>query len=123
MKRTPWQGLLAALAMAAWPGWGAAHDYPTVDRVMFVEACMQENPGPHFEMQNKCSCALDNIAARLPYDDFVSMSTATNATSIGGERGSYIRDVEALQKQVRDFRQLRLQALKSCFITPSTANR
>jgi hypothetical protein len=123
MKRVPFPGFVAALAMAAAPLSSAAHDYPTVDRVMFVEACMRENPGPHFEMQHKCSCVLDTIAARLPYDDFVSMSTATNATTIGGERGSYIRDVEPLQKQIREFRQLRTTAMKSCFISPSTAGR
>ena len=56
---------------------------------------MREHPGPQFEMLNKCSCAVDTIARDLPYDDFVTMSTATNANTIGGERGSYIRDVES----------------------------
>jgi hypothetical protein len=113
--------LLAALALAAAPA--LAHDYPTVDRVVFVDQCMRENPGPRFEMQNKCSCAIDHIAAKLTHDEFVTMSTASDATSIGGERGAYIRDVESLQKQIREFRQLRQQAMKSCFISPSTAAR
>jgi hypothetical protein len=46
------------------------------------------------------------------------MSTAAAATSIGGERGSYIRDVEPLQVQIRKFRQLQVQARKSCFLVP-----
>ena len=44
-----------------WPA--HAFDYPTSDRVLFVQACMRDNPGPHYEMLNKCSCALDKIAA------------------------------------------------------------
>jgi hypothetical protein len=69
-------------------------------------------------MLNKCSCVLDTIASQLPYDDYVTMSTAANATSIGGERGSYIRDVESLQVQIRKFRQLQAQARNSCLIAP-----
>jgi hypothetical protein len=108
----PWIAA-AALALAA----GAqAHDYPTSERVAYVESCMHDHPGGHYEMLNKCSCVLDRIAGEVPYDDYVTMSTATNATTIGGERGSYIRDVEPLQVQIRKFRQLQTQARQSCFL-------
>lgn len=100
-----------------------AHDYPTVDRVAYVQSCMRDHPGPYYEMVNKCSCVLDTIARELPFDDFVSLSTATNANSIGGERGAYIRDVEVLQQQIRRFRQLQSQALKSCMVTRDSASR
>ena len=93
-----------------------AHDYPTAERVVYVEACMRDQPGGHYEKLNKCSCVIDTIARDLPYDDYVTMSTAANANSIGGERGSYIRDVEMLQVQIRKFRQLQSQARKSCFL-------
>lgn len=101
----------ALLPAAAW-----AHDYPTADRVIYVQICMREHPGSHYEMLNKCSCVIDSIAQALPHDDYVTMSTAANANSIGGERGSYIRDVEALQQEIRKFRTLQTQAKKSCFI-------
>ena len=100
-----------------------AHDYPTAERVVYVQACMRDHPGPHYEMLNKCACVLDTIANQLPFDDFVSMETATNANSIGGERGSYIRDVEALQQQIRKFRQLQTQAMKSCMVVTDSASR
>jgi len=116
MRRSPYLlVLVSALAQA--------HDYPTAERVVFVQTCMREHPGPYYEMVNKCSCAVDMIARDVPYDDFVSMSTATNANSIGGERGSYIRDVEQLQEQIRKFRQLQAQALKSCMIQTGAAPR
>ena len=112
MTRAPW--IAAALLALAAPV--QAHDYPTADRVTYVEACMREHPGGHYEMLNKCSCVIDAIARDVPYDDFVTMSTAANANSIGGERGSYIRDVEPLQLQIRKFRQLQTQARKSCLL-------
>jgi hypothetical protein len=104
----------AAALLAAAPA--AAYDYPTAERVNYVMTCMRDHPGPHYEMLNKCSCAIDALARRVKLDDFVAMSTATNATSIGGERGSYIRDTESLQVQIRKFRELQAAAKKSCFI-------
>ena len=114
---TPPRGhLLAAFALFA----GAAQmpalafDYPTSDRVVFVQACMRDNPGPHYEMLNKCSCALDKIASDVPFDDFVDMNTATNANSIGGERGNAIRDAESLQTMIRKYRKIQADAKQSC---------
>lgn len=114
---------LTAIAAAVLPLAASAHDYPTADRVVYVQACMRDHPGPHYEMLNKCSCALDAIARDVPFEDFVEMNTATNANSIGGERGSYIRDVETLQKDIRKYRQLQLQAKKGCFINTDTPSR
>jgi hypothetical protein len=106
----------SAACAALLPGAAQAHDYPTAERVVYVQACMRDHPGAHYEMVNKCSCVIDRIAQDIPFDDFVTMSTAANANSIGGERGSYIRDVDALQQQIRKFRALQTQAMKSCMI-------
>jgi hypothetical protein len=114
MTRAAW---LVATALLV-PAWAHAHDYPTSERVIYVEACMHDHPGGHYETLNKCSCVIDTIARELPYDDYVTMSTAANAVSIGGERGAYIRDVEPLQLQIRKFRNLQAQARKSCFLEP-----
>jgi hypothetical protein len=92
------------------------HDYPTADRVIFVQACLRDHPGGHYEMLNKCSCAIDAIARELPFETYTAMATATNANSIGGERGGYIRDTELLQVDIRKFRQINAKAKKGCFI-------
>jgi hypothetical protein len=113
---------LPALLAAASP-WAAAHDYPTVARVEYVQACMRDNPGNYYEMLNKCSCVLDRLAAQVPFEDFMGMSTATNANSIGGERGNTIRDTEPLQKQIREFRKLQAAAREGCFIRSQAATR
>jgi hypothetical protein len=103
--------LTAAAALPA-----SAHDYPTADRVVYVQECMRMHPGPHYEMLNKCSCALDKIATEVPLEQFVTMNTATNANSIGGERGNYIRDTESLQGEIKRYRALQTKAKQSCFI-------
>lgn len=94
----------------------SAHDYPTADRVVFVNECMRQHPGQYYEMLNKCSCTLDKLAGQLKFEQFDSMVTATHANSIGGERGNTIRDTESLQKEIRRFRELQAAAKKSCFI-------
>ena len=95
-----------------------AHDYPTVDRVLYVQDCMNSHPGPFYEMVNKCSCALDALARELPFDDYTSMMTVTRAMSIGGERGNTIRDTEPLQAQAKRFRELQSKAQSGCFLGP-----
>jgi hypothetical protein len=77
---------------------------------------MRAHPGGHYEMLNKCSCMLDAIASVLSYDDYVEMSTALNANTIGGEGGSAIRDAPLLQDQIKQFRAVQAKAQKSCFI-------
>jgi hypothetical protein len=111
-------GLLAAMLLLA-SGPLMAHDYATVDRVLFVQSCLRENPGPQFEMIHKCSCVLDRLAEQLSYEDFVELSTDTNATSIGGERGAVLRDNEGVQKNVRRFRQMQTDAKKACMVRPA----
>ena len=116
--------LTLAFGVAALSGTARAadrvNDFPTVDRVLYVQECMRAHPGPHYEMVNKCSCALDALAREVSFDDYVTMSTATTANSIGGERGNTIRDTEQLQAQIKRYRELQVRAKGGCFIsTPS----
>jgi hypothetical protein len=108
---------LPALLLLATVASGAhANDYPTVDRVLYVQECMRAHPGPNFEMVNKCSCALDRIAEQVRFDDYVSMTTVVNAISIGGERGSELRDNETVKPQITRWRELQSKAKAACFI-------
>ncbi len=113
MKHT----LAAAVALLA-AGAAAANDFPTVDRVLYVQDCMRENPGSYYEMVNKCSCALDRIASEVKHADFVEMQTIANAMTIGGERGNDLRDNDTLKPQLRRYRELQVAAAKACFIGP-----
>ena len=110
---------LSLLILCALPMPGAAaraNDFPTVDRVLFVQECMRAHPGPQFEMTSKCSCALDALARNMKYDDYVTMSTISKAMSIGGERGGAIRDAPSLESPAKRYRELQTKAEKGCFI-------
>lgn len=113
-RRALGAGLLLAASAAS------ANDFPTIDRVLYVQECVRNHPGPYFEMINKCSCALDALARQVSYDEYMTMNTATNANSIGGERGGYIRDAETLQVQIRRFRDLQTKVKQGCFINVSS---
>jgi hypothetical protein len=115
MKRSRTLLLLCTLGAATVAG---ANDFPTVDRVLYVQECIRANPGPHFEMVNKCSCALDRLASEVKYDDYVTMTTIVNAVSIGGERGGEMRDNESLKPQIARYRELQARVIKACFIGP-----
>ncbi len=97
-----------------------ANDFPTVDRVLYVQDCIAAHPGTsNFEMTSKCSCALDALAKEIKYADYVQLSTASKATTIGGERGGYIRDSETLQADIKRYRALQAKVKKGCFIGPA----
>ena len=46
------------------------NDFPTVERVLFVESCARDWPDrPRTEMLYKCSCVIDVMAAELSFED------------------------------------------------------
>ncbi|WP_233151603.1 hypothetical protein [Pelomonas sp. KK5] len=106
---------LPALALAA------GNDYPTSQRVLYVQECMSAHPGHYYEMVNKCSCAIDAIAEQVSYDDYVTMTTVVNAMTIGGERGGTLRDNDSIKPEIKRYRELQAKVQKSCFIASSVA--
>ncbi len=107
--------LLAGVASAG--NANSASDFPTLDRVMFVESCTRDHPDrPHQEMIYKCSCAVDVLASDLSYDEFVELSTAMDAGQIAGERGTAVRDSEQGKDMTKRFKAARAKAFDSCFI-------
>jgi hypothetical protein len=110
LRLAPCVGLALASATAG------ANDFPTVERVLYVRDCMNAHPGPYYEMVNKCSCALDKLAGEVKFDDYVTMTTVVNAISIGGERGSELRDNETVKPQIARYRELQAKVKQGCFI-------
>lgn len=103
--------LLSGLCASA-----VANDFPTVDRVLHVQECIRDNPGPHYEMINKCSCALDALATQVTFDEYSTMVTIANGMSIGGERGGAIRDTPSLAPSLKRYRELQVKVKQGCFI-------
>lgn len=105
----------AACVLAAPPA--RANDFPTADRVIYVQDCIKaHSQRPPFEMLNKCSCALDTMAREVRYDEYVEMTTVVNAVTIGGERGGNLRDNESIKPQIKRYRDLQARVQKACLI-------
>jgi hypothetical protein len=95
----------------------SASDYPTIERVQFVEACIREHPDrPHQEMLYKCSCAMDKIVAQMTYDEYVEASTAYFAGQIAGERGVGVRESTVGQTLTDRYRAVHGKALRDCLV-------
>lgn len=115
MKR--FRNAMLTLTLALSGSIAAANDFPTLDRVLFVEACVRDHPDrQHQEMVYKCSCAVDALASEISYDDYVELSTASDAGQIAGERGAAIRESGTGRSMAKDFRAARAKAYNSCLI-------
>ena len=107
--------LLLSLLLAA-PLAAAANDFPTRARVEYVIACMQESKEPPTEAMYKCSCAIDAIAAKVSYDEWVNLSTVANGITMAGERGGELRDLKDGRKIASTYREMQEAARKHCFL-------
>jgi hypothetical protein len=108
---------LGAMSMAS--AASLANDFPTSERVLYVQECMRANPGPQFEMISKCSCALDSLAADgYGLADGAQRDVLIEA-DLGGERGGSVRDVPSYEPLIKRYRELQAKAQKGCFITPA----
>ena len=93
------------------------NDYPTAERVQFVEECINQYPEKgRFEMVQKCSCLIDGLARHYSYDEFVDMSTAAKAFTIAGERGNVVRDTPMGQRLNAEYKKALADAKEGCFL-------
>lgn len=97
------------------PGVASANDFPTSARMEYVLECMKNNQGK-YEYLYKCSCAVDQIAGKVKYDDYVEMSTAARHQTLGGERGAEFRDPEWVRELAKKYKGIERDANDSCFI-------
>jgi hypothetical protein len=106
------QGLILLAAMA--PLTAHANDFPTTDRVEYVLECMKNHQGKQ-EYLYKCSCAIDQIAGKLKYKDYVEASTAQRYQNLGGERGAVFRDPQNVKKAAKNYKAIEDAAQTACF--------
>ncbi|HEY5756185.1 MAG TPA: hypothetical protein VIU34_10190 [Steroidobacter sp.] len=89
------------------------HDYPTQARVEFVNECIATH-GDTLSSLYQCSCAIDRIADRLGYEEFVEASTFAKYSSLPGEGGGVFRDSEEAKKKGKLYREVEAQAFSAC---------
>ena len=109
----------ASLALADAPGPevpktdAPRNDYPTSARVEYVQECIAQNGGNLADLY-KCSCAIDRMADRLTYDDFVEAQTFAHYSSLGGEGGGIFRDTDHAKERAKLFRTVEADAYHAC---------
>lgn len=81
-----------------------ATPYPTTVIADYVLGCMAAN-GNSREALHQCSCSIDYISERVPFEDYEKIQTIMQVQLDRGQRGIFYRDstwaksrVEALQK-------------------------
>lgn len=106
--------LVAALAVwAGSAGAQAVNDYPTNARADYVFVCMATN-GQTREMLDKCSCAIDQIASVLSYDDYVKAETVLAMRQVPGERSASFRNT-GTNDMVANYHRAEAEAEILCF--------
>ncbi len=108
--------VLLAGALLAAPGSASANDFPTQARVEYVLRCMEANGGRSYDTLYACVCAIDRIAAKMPYDEFVEAEAFALLRSTAGERGGVFRDPERAGILARKYLEVTESAEKSCFV-------
>ncbi len=107
--------LFAFLLLLTHTGMARAEDgYPTEARVDYVFGCMAAN-GENQEIMRKCSCSIDAIAARFPYDKYVVIETARTLQDAPGERATLMRGTAWVKDLQDEFRQIQVAADLKCF--------
>lgn len=92
-----------------------AHDFPTTARVEYVLECMKTHNGK-YEYLYKCSCAVDEIAKQVPFDEYVEISTALRHQTLGGERGAVFRDPANVKAMAGKYKTIERRAADACFV-------
>jgi len=105
---------MAWLTSFAGPAWSdpAAHDYPTHARVEYVNECVAK--AGRLSNLYQCSCAIDRIAKRLSYDEFVEAATFARYASLPGEGGAIFRDSERARSMAKLYKELEADAYRAC---------
>ncbi|AUH65060.1 hypothetical protein [Paracoccus zhejiangensis] len=109
----------ALLAVLAAPLAGPAaaqelNDFPTNARAEYVFACMATN-GQNRNMLDRCSCAIDQIASVITYEDYVSAETVLAMRQVSGERASMFRGMPEMTEMVATLRRAEAEAEILCF--------
>jgi len=104
-----------------------SNDFPTIDRVTFVQECMAIEKSRKYETLYACSCTLDRIAADLTYDEFVAADSYARMQNMRGERGGLFRNSDDRARTARkDYSEIKARAESECFSlqsrTKSVAN-
>ena len=88
-------------------------EFPTIDRVLFVNECIREHGGG-LDSLYKCSCVMDYFIKNLTYEEFDNMDAATHGINTTGERSAIWRDPKSVRDGINRLKVVQSQAKKKC---------
>lgn len=93
-----------------------ANDFPTQARVEYVLGCMDSRGGHKYETLYSCVCAIDKIANKIGYEEFVEADVFAQLRATPGERGGVFRDPDRASLLVKKVSAITEAVEKSCFV-------
>ncbi len=91
-----------------------ANDFPTQARAEFVFACMATN-GQTQEILAKCSCAIDAIADKMTFDEYVEAETVLSMRHAPGDRTIMFKESAWAADIISNFNEIQVDAEVQCF--------
>ncbi len=103
----------ATLVIASFPV--LANDYPTLERVDSVLTCMKKHGGQTVENLYACSCKIDVVASKVPFDIWNEARTYEIYKRMPGEKGGLFRDSKRAEEIVPILQAAEKEGEKRCF--------
>jgi len=88
--------------------------YPTAAVADYVLGCMSAN-GNNFESLHQCSCSIDFIKSKIPYEDYERAQTVLRAQLDQGQRGLFYREASWAKKSVETLEKVQAESTLRCF--------
>jgi len=92
------------------------NDYPTLERVDSVLTCMGQHGGQTVENLYSCSCKIDVIASKVPFDTWDEARTFKAYKRMPGEKGGIFRDSDRADELVPVLEAAEKEGEKRCFV-------
>lgn len=90
-------------------------NYPTAAKVDYVIGCMASNGQSH-EIMQKCSCSIDLIEKKIPYQEYVQISTLLSLQQMPNSgRNAIYKSSTWSQKAVARLRDIQADSTLRCF--------
>ncbi len=88
--------------------------YPTTIIADYVLGCMAAN-GNTRESLHQCSCSIDYISARVPFEDYEKIQTIMQIQMDRGQRGIFYRDSQWAKSRVEALQKVQAASTLRCF--------
>ena len=93
--------------------YGKDGNFPTIDRVLYVNECIREHGGG-LDSLYKCSCVMDYFIENLTYEEFDNMDASSHGINTTGERSAIWRDPKGVRDGINRLKDVQTLAKKKC---------